>query len=245
MPLAAVLLMIDVMFIWHAVKTGRCSPWCYIILALPGVGAAAYILVELLPEWLNSFNGQKAQIRVGRALNPEKQYRALTDALMIADTVANREALAKECLAIEKFAEAKTHFDTILRHPQGDNPAYAFGKARAEFGLGQFAAVIATLDALRTQWPAYQSADAHMLYARALEESGQPDAALAEYQALADYHSGAEARVRMGLLLAEMGRRDEAKAMFAEVIAVMARQPKFVRKVQAEWIGLAEKALRA
>ena len=63
MPLAAVLVMIDVMFVWHAVKTGRCSPWCYIILALPGVGAAAYILVELFPEWLNSFNGQKAQIR--------------------------------------------------------------------------------------------------------------------------------------------------------------------------------------
>jgi hypothetical protein len=33
--------------------------------------------------------------------------------------------------------------------------------------------------------------------------------------------------------------------MFAEVIAVMQRQPKFVRKVQAEWIALAEKALGA
>ena len=233
------------MFVWHAVKTGRGCPWAYVILALPGAGAAAYVLMELIPEWLNGYNGQRTQVRIGNALNPQKRYRGLVDALAVADTIANRAALANECLAIEKFTEAKTQFEAILRSPQGDDPVFAFGKARAEFGAGRPVDAIATLDALRARWPDFQSAEAHMLYARALEESARPDAALAEYKALAEYHSGAEARVRMGLLLAEMGRNDEAKVAFAEVVAVMTRQPKFVRKVQARWIAQAEKALRA
>ena len=118
------------------------------------------------------------------------------------------------------------------------------GKARAAFGLGQPAAAIATLDALQARFPDFQSSDAHMLYARALEAAGDQQAALNEYNALSEYHAGAEARVRMGLLLDRLGRRDEAKVAFAEVVAVMARQPKFVRKVQAEWIALAEQGLR-
>ena len=55
---------IDVIFIVHAAKTGRFMPWGYLILFLPGVGVVAYILVELLPEWLGSAQGQKARRRV-------------------------------------------------------------------------------------------------------------------------------------------------------------------------------------
>lgn len=245
MPVAIALLLVDVMLVWHAARTGRGCPWAYIILALPGIGAAAYVLIALIPAWLDSQNGQPAQIRIGRALNPQKRYRQRGEALAVADTVANRLALANECLALGKFAEARTHFEIILKSPQGDDPAFAFGKARAEFGLGQPAAAMATLDALQARWPDFQSSDAHMLYARALEADGQEGAALNEYEALSEYHSGAEAQVRTGLLLAKLGRKEEAKAALAEVVAVMARQPKFVRKLQAEWIAQAKKALRA
>jgi hypothetical protein len=103
---------------------------------------------------------------------------------------------------------------------------------------------VATLDDLRKRWPDYQSAEAHLLYARALEESGRTDDALYEYQAVANYYPGAEARVRYGLLLDKAGRQNEAKAVFTEVLTQLKRAPKYVRRVQAEWIALAEKALR-
>ena len=85
---------------------------------------------------------------------------------------------------------------------------------------------------------------AHLLYARALEDSGRTDDALAEYQAVAAYYAGAEARVRYGLLLDKMGRQAEAKTVLTEVLAQLKRAPKYVRRAQAEWIALAEKALR-
>jgi hypothetical protein len=244
MPIAITLFLIDVTLIIHAAKTGRFSPWAYLILLLPGVGALAYILVELLPEWFGSVQGQKTRQRVVNTLDPEKQYRRLADDLAITDTIANRVDLAEECLLLGKFEEALAHYENALLRPLGDEPTYALGKARAEFGLKRPQDAVATLDQLRARWPDYQSADGHLLYARALEESGRAAEALDEYRALVDYYPGAEARVRLAMLLQRTGRADEAKRLCADVLTQMRRAPKYVRKVQAEWIATAERMLR-
>ena len=242
--LGAMLLALDVALIFHASKTGRCQPWCYIILMVPGIGALAYVVVELIPEWFGTYEGQKARARIGRALNPEKAYRALRDQLEIADTIANREALAQECLALCRFDEAREQYDTILTMPLGEEPGFMLGRARAEFGLGRFTDARATLDDLRGRWPDWESADGHLLYARTLEEDGRIDEAIAEYHALSAYYVGAEPRVRHGLALRKLGREAEARAVLADVVLRMSRAPKFARKIQAEWISMAEAALR-
>jgi len=173
MPLAMVLLALDVIFVVHAAKTGRLWPWAYVILMIPGFGVLAYILVELVPEWMGTAQGQRARQKVIKTLDPEKRYRALADQLETTDTIANRVALAEECLALGKYDEAKEHFAAVLARPMGEEAVYALGKARAEFGLGCFTDTVATLDALRAQWPDYQSADGHLLYARARGERAE------------------------------------------------------------------------
>jgi hypothetical protein len=242
--LGALLVAIDTALVFHAVKTGRAQPWAYIILMIPVAGALAYVVLELVPEWLGTYQGQKTRARIGRALNPEKTYRILKEELEIADTIANREALGAECLELGRFEEAKDQFDAILTMPLGDEPGYMLGRARAEFGLGRFADARATLDDLRSRWPNWESPDGHLLYARALEEDGKVEEAIAEYQALAGYYAGAEPRVRHGLALRRLGREAEARAVLADVVLRMKRAPKFARKVQAEWISMAEAALR-
>ena len=146
MPIAIVLFLIDVTLIIHAAKTGRFSPWAYLILLLPGVGAVAYVVVELLPEWFGSVQGQKTRRHVINTLDPEKQYRKLADDLAISDTIANRVDLAEECLLLGRFEEARIHYENALSRPLGDEPNYALGKARAEFGLRRPQDAVATLD---------------------------------------------------------------------------------------------------
>jgi hypothetical protein len=243
--LGAVLFAIDIAMAFHAAKTGRFMPWFYIILLVPGAGAFAYIVIELVPEWLHSHQGQRARARIDKALDPEKTYRARRDQLDIVDTISNREALAQECMALGRYDEARAQYDAILTMPLGDEPGYMVGRARAEFGLGRFADTRATLDGLRRRWPDWQSGDAHLLYARALEEDGHTAGAVEEYQALSDYYAGAEPRVRLGLALRRLGREAEARAVLAEVIRQMSRAPRHAQKIQAEWVSMAEAALRA
>jgi hypothetical protein len=245
MPVALVILLLDITLIWHASKTGRLQPWAFIILLIPFVGALAYIIVELVPEWFGSPGARQARKRMADRLDPEKHYRELSDRLAGSDTIANRAAVAAECLKIGRFDEAVRHYDHVLQLPMGREPAYALGKAQAQFGLSRPADALATLDDLKEHWPDFESAEGHLLYARALAEVGRIEEALDEYDALVAYFPGAEAKVRYGLLLGTVGRTAEARIVFNELLLQMRRAPKYLREAQAEWLSIAEKQLSA
>ncbi|MBR0754129.1 tetratricopeptide repeat protein [Bradyrhizobium jicamae] len=245
MPVALVVLLLDITLIWHASRTGRLQPWAFIILMVPLIGALAYIVVELVPEWWGGPGGAQARKRVASKLDREKQYRELSDRLVVSDTISNRAALAAECQNVGRFDEAEHHYDHIMTLPMGNDPAYALAKAQAQFARGRAADALATLDSLRERWPEFESAEGHLLYARALAELGRTDEALEEYHALVDYAPGAEARVRYGLLLDMVGRTAEARIVFNELLIQMRRAPKYLRDAQAEWLNIAEKQLSA
>lgn len=242
-PFALVLLLLDITLIYQASRTGRLQPWTFIILMVPALGALAYIAVELIPEMVGSPDLQRARRRVANRLDPERRYRELSDHWAAADTVANRAALAEECQNVGRFDEAERHYDHILKLPLGDEPVFALRKAQAQFSRDRYAEALATLDDLQQRWPNFRSAEAHLLYARALAEAGRTHEALDEYHAVTGYFPGAEARVRYGLLLKLMGRTSEAKVLFTELLVQMKRAPRHVRKAQAEWLSIAERQL--
>jgi hypothetical protein len=239
--LIVLLLVISLMF--QASRAGRLQFWAFIILMVPLIGALAYIVVELLPEWLDSRDAQKARKRVANRLDPEKRYREFSGRLAVTDSIANRAALAKECIAVGRYDEAERHYDHILGLPLGHEPSFALGKAKAQFARKRPAEALATLDDLQGTWPDFVSSDAHLLYARALQDAGRTDEALKEYHALSMRCPGAEAKVRYGLLLKVAGRLQDAKAVFSEFLVQMKRSPHYVREAQAEWIAIAERQL--
>jgi hypothetical protein len=245
MPVALVVLLLDITLIYHASRTGRLQPWAFIILMVPLIGALAYIAVELIPEWFGSPGAQQARRRVANKLDPEKRYRELSDRMLDADTIANRAALAEECQKVGRFEEAERHYSHILSLPLGHDPIYAHGKARAQFGNNRPADAVATLDNLKAQWPDFESGEGHLLYARALAEAGRVEEALEEFASVVTYFSGAEARVRYGMLLKLVGRTPEARVLFNELLLQMKRAPKHAQKMQAEWLAIAEKQLSA
>jgi hypothetical protein len=243
-PLGWIVAGVDIALIVHAARTGRFMPWGFVILFLPGIGALAYVVVELVPGWLGSTTTRRAGSRIVAALDPERLYREAKDQLAIVDTIANRAALAEACLALGKFEEARSHYVAILAAPQGDEPSFMLGRARAEFGLGETASAVATLDELKARWPAYRSPEGHLLYARALEAAGRDAEALATYEAVSAYYPGVEPRVRQAELLARLDRADEARALADEVARGLRRAPAHVRRAQSQWLAAAEKLAR-
>ncbi len=84
-----------------------------------------------------------------------------------------------------------------------------------------------------------------MIYARALELQNRNDEAAEEYRRLIPYFAGEEARARLGLLLERMGRRDEAREVFAQIAKHLDGAPQRYRKAQREWGEVAARALKA
>ncbi len=235
---------LDVLLIVHAIRTGQFMPWGYVILFLPGIGALVYVAFELAPEWLGSYTAQRARRSVAAALDPSGRYRALREELDVVDTIANRSALAEECLKIGKPEEALKHYQAILAKPLGDEPAFLIGKARALLDLGRADDAITTLEEVKRRAPDLHSPDGHLLYARALESAGRTDDALEAYASVARTFPGPEPRVREARLLERLGRREQARSIAEDVVRSLSRAPRHVQANEREWFALARQLAR-
>jgi hypothetical protein len=47
MPIALIVLVLDITLVYHSVRTGRARPWAFIILGVPFIGSVAYICFEI------------------------------------------------------------------------------------------------------------------------------------------------------------------------------------------------------
>jgi len=235
--------LVQLALIMHVVRTGRPYYWVYILLFAPGLGGVAYFIAEILPEMMGTRGARQAMTNAKRAFNPEGQYRALAEELDTADTVENRRRLAEESLRLGKFEQAITLYKTALTGIHKDDPVLMHSLARAYFAAGDFANCAQTLEALKAANPKFESGDAHLLYARALEGQGRRDEALREYDAVSRYFAGAEARCRYALLLRQTGHGEQAKQLFEEVVRAVDKARGPFKRAQREWYDIAKRNL--
>jgi len=245
MPLYLLIPAAQIFFIIHAARTGRPYYWMMILLFVPMVGILAYIVFELLPGASHSPTGHKAVRNAQRLVNPEGDYRKLTMQLEVTPTVANKRALADECVRLGKLDEAETLYHDGMTGIHAADPALMLGIARVRFAQGDPAGCLSALDALKAANPDFQSADAHMLYARSLEGQSRDQEALSEYEALSHYFGGEEPRVRRAMLLKKIGDAQAARDAFAEIKRSVERAPSFYRRNQQEWYRQAKQNLKA
>ena len=245
MPVYLLIPAAQIFFIIHAARTGRPYYWMMILLFVPMLGILAYVVFELLPGASRSPASRKAVDNAKRLVNPEGDYRALTLQLEVTPTVANKRALADECARLGRLDEAETLYRSGLSGIHATDAGLMLGMARVRFAQDDPVGCLAALDALRSANPDFQSADAHMLYARSLESQSRDAEALSEYEALSHYFGGEEPKVRHALLLRKMGDAQAAQDAFAEIKRSVERAPSFYRRNQQEWYRQAKQNLKA
>ncbi len=122
-----------------------------------------------------------------------------------------------------------------------DDPTILLTLANAFYSKDEYAEAIKTLDLLREKNPEFRSPDGHLLYARSLEADGETDLALKEYESVAGYFPGAEARVRLAQLHKQLGNADTAITMFRDITQDARLAPKHFQKAQKEWLDIAKR----
>jgi len=71
--LGGIVLLIQLCFAYHALKTGRPYWWLFVIMAFPVVGCILYYFIEVFPTSRESRDAAKAVRAISRALNPDKE----------------------------------------------------------------------------------------------------------------------------------------------------------------------------
>jgi len=216
--LAGILLAIDIIAIIHIVRNGYPQWWIYVVLFAPGVGALAFFLFAVLPGLGSTPAGRKAVANVRRTLDPDKELRERAKAFDRAGTPRNAIDLAEELARRGFHDDAVALYQRVMTGLYEHDPALLIGRARAEFGKGDFAAARRSLDLVQEHHPGYVSREGHLLYARTVEVMGDTGLAIEEYEALIPTYPGPEAKVRFALMLERLGKTARAQELFAEVV---------------------------
>jgi hypothetical protein len=235
---------IQALLIVHVIKTGRNQLWIWVLLLAPfGVGALAYIAVEVVPELLRSRAARRTARGFRKAIDPGADLRRYESEARAASNVASRQRYAQELVRHGRYDDAISQYREALTGLYEHDPNLMLGLAQAQFGKGDAGAARATLDELIRLNPDFRSPDGHLLYARALEAEGNVQKALEEYQVLAPSYPGAEAAVRYAQLLQAQGRRAEAQKVARELLEQARIAPGHYRRAQRSWLQAAERLL--
>lgn len=228
----------------HVVRTGRQLYWIWIIAVLPGIGCTVYFFTQILPDLRNDPRGRKVARQVLHTIDPERQRRHIQQQLEISNTVDNRRKLAEECLRLGDYPNAIDLFRSCLQGIYTTDPQFMLGLAHAQAGTGSFHEARKTLEELIKANPDFRSSDGHLLYARTLDELGEVDSALVEYNALSTSYPGEEARYRYGALLKKCERFREAREVFTAMLKRAKLAPRYYRRKEKRWLSAAERELR-
>jgi hypothetical protein len=240
MPLVGLLVIIQIAFAIHVVKTGREIYWIFIIVFIPIIGIALYFFTQILPELGQSRSAHKAKNSLLKAIDPKRELRKKKQRLELANTLENKLKLADECLEANMTEDAIDLYQASLKGVGEGDPDILVKLAYAYFKNRDFELTIKTLDDVIMMTPNYSSADGHLLYARSLEKLKKYDEALAEYAVVAENYPGEEGRVRYGLLLKQLGKTQRANEVFKQSINRSKLSPKFYQKKEKYWIRLAK-----
>jgi len=229
MPVIGLSIVIQILCAVHCVRNSRNSLWLMVIIFLSIPGCFAYAIFEILPAYSGSRQVRIAKTVAMKKLDPEREVRTARQAVELADTAANRGALADALFGVGSYKEAAEHFRFALAKMPGPDRGTQFKLARAELEAGNARAARRILEELPESGSPSENDRARLLLARTLQECGERDRALELYAEVGARLPGGEAQCRRAAILLENGREAEAEEDLVEVERLVKRLDRLER----------------
>lgn len=147
------LLLVQIACAVRVVRTGRPYYWIYIVVFVPVVGMAAYLIAEFLPDLMGSRTARYAASGVGRAIDPGRGLREALRRAQMTPTIENKAALAEEYLCAGQPGNAAALYRETLTGIHATDPTMMLGLARALFAPGDFSATERSCGSCATPTP--------------------------------------------------------------------------------------------
>lgn len=229
-------LLLQALAIVHFIRRRPDTFWLYVIIFLGGLGAAVYILIEVIPDLgllrqVFDAHGRRKRIK-------------LLEALVLENPASgNYEELGDLYLDEQKFARAKECYDKAIssRSAQLD-PIYRRGIA--EINLGEFAAAVADLEVVTAREAKYDSHRAMALLAHAYANSGQTEKARALFEQVTEMSTLSETYLNYSAFLASQNRNAEARQWAERILARKATMPRYLQRRERHWFRKAKALLK-
>ena len=220
----------------HFIRRRPDTYWLYIIMFLGPVGAAIYIVAEVLPDLgvlRESFKGFPRR----------KRIRELEAAILDNPSAGNYEELADLYLDEKKFARARQCYDKAISS-RTDSPDPFYRRAIAEIEMGDFAGAVPDLERVIARDRKYDFYRALGLLAHSYANTGQSEKAEALFQQATQISTLSETYFNYASFLSAQGRNAEAREWAQRIMAKKPTMPGYLKRRERPWFRRANALLK-
>jgi hypothetical protein len=224
---------------FHAYRNGTLQKWIYLIIFLPVIGSCIYLYQEVL----NNRRISAPKIDMKAVFNPGVKLQRLEDEVRFTDTFANRIKLADAYLDAGFTEKAVEIYKASLTGAFDENEHVMAQLIVAYYKLERYAEILPIAKKLY-KLPQFARSRAHILYAMALEQLGNTDAAENEFKAMKGRYSYFEQRYQYGLFLIRQDRIEDAEKIFTDMLEEQPHLSAVEKKSNRQWFAKAKEDLK-
>ena len=203
--------------------------WVWIIFIGGFVGAAAYLIVEVLSEADLLRTALERRARKARISNAEAQ-------ILDNPSVANLEELGELYWDEKDYPKAREAFNRAVG-TGSDSSRTFYRRGQCSLELGDAAAAVRDLEfAFRTE-PKLDLYRGGMFLARAYAATGRDAEAAAAFSAAMQHTSTPEMLCRYAAFLAKQNRTEEAREWLNRLEETNRTAPRFVQRTERAWFN--------
>jgi len=220
----------------HFIRRRPDTYWLYIILIGGGLGAIAYIFVEVLPDF--------GLLRQSFKVFPRRRRIHELEAIILDNPSAgNYEELADLYLEERKYQRARECYDKAISS-RTDSPDPFYRRGLAEIELHDFPAAVSDLERVVSKDRKYDFHRAAGLLAHAYARTGQPEKADALFRQTVQISNLSETYLNYASFLAELGRTAEAREWTQRILAKKPTLPGYLKRRERPWFRKASSLLK-
>jgi len=220
----------------HFVRRRPDNYWLWIILMGGGVGALAYIVVEMLPDM-----GMLRQSY--KIFSHRKRIQQLEMIVLDNPSAGNYEELADLYFEKKKYDRARSCYDKAISS-RTDSPDPFYRRALCEIELNDFAAALLDLERVIKTDRNYDYQRAAGLLAYVYTRTGNKEKAAALFEQVTVTSTLSETQFNYASLLAELGRTAEAQKWAQKILAKKMTMPRYLKRRERPWFRRAAGLLK-
>ncbi|MEP7319038.1 MAG: hypothetical protein ABI921_09860, partial [Panacibacter sp.] len=187
----------------HCVKRGNPNYWILLIIFVPLLGCLAYFFTQIADKG----EIQKISSGVNTVINSAGSIKKLEKQLEFADTFQNRITLADAYLASGETNKAISIYEKSLAGAFTENEHVLMQLIIAYASVHRYDDVVRIAKKIYNL-PQFSRSHAHMLYAIALEKTGNSELAEKEFTTMKGKFAFFESRYQYGLFLLRANRAE-------------------------------------
>jgi hypothetical protein len=206
--------------------------WFYIIIFGGGVGAAAYLIVEAIPD-LGLLRG------VFQGFGRRNRIKILETQILDNPSPGNYEELGELLLEQKQFAKGREAFNQAIS-ARADSPHAFYHRAQTSLGLGDFAAAIPDLERVVAKDAKFDYYRAAGLLADAYARTGRLDLAAPLFANVTQFSTTPETLYNYANFLKLENRHAEAREWTQKLLAKKRTLPRYMQRVERPWFRKAK-----